>query len=327
MDGFSRAELELALDAGRAGTFRVDPATGAVRWSQSLAALMGLDADRAPAVLDAALELVHADDRARVGDALQRAFDTGTLDGLELRAVRADGTTRWFAVRGRLEDDASGSGPVLIGVARDVEKEHSLHGDRAVLDGLFALAPVGLALLDTDLRYVRVNPALAVMNGVEADAHLGRTPSDVLGAGGAEVERLLRGVLETGERPSELSLEVETDAEPGAARSFAVSLFPLTGEDGGTVGVGALVRDTTARRARTGGLRPRARRRRGSWRRSSDALDASLDYDRTLAAVADLAVHSIADWCSDRHARRRAADCGTSPSPTSTPSGCSGRGA
>ena len=41
----------------------------------------------------------------------QRAFETGTLDGLELRAVRADGTTRWFAVRGRLEDDALGLGP------------------------------------------------------------------------------------------------------------------------------------------------------------------------------------------------------------------------
>ena len=102
---------------------------------------------------------------------------TGTLDDLELRAVRADGTTRWFAVRGRLEHDASHGAPVLIGVARDVDEEHSLQGDRAVLDGLFAVAPVGLALLDTDLRYVRVNPALAAMNGAAAAEHLGRRPA------------------------------------------------------------------------------------------------------------------------------------------------------
>jgi len=194
VDGPSRAELELALDAGRAGTFRIDPASGAVRWSQSLASLLGLEADRAPAVLDSALELVHAGDRERVGEALERAFATGTLDDLELRAIRADGTTRWFAVRGRLEHDASHGAPVLIGVARDVDEEHSLQGDRAVLDGLFAVAPVGLALLDTDLRYVRVNPALAAMNGAAAAEHLGRRPADVLGPGGAEVERLLRSV-------------------------------------------------------------------------------------------------------------------------------------
>ena len=182
MDGFSRAELELALDAGRAGTFRIDPATGAVRWSQSLAALMGLDADRAPggarrrAGARPSQAIAHGSARRS-----QRAFETGTLDGLELRAVRADGTTRWFAVRGRLEDDAVGLGARCSSAwPATCDEEHSLHGDRAVLDGLFAVAPVGLALLDTDLRYVRVNPALAAMNGVRGRraprAHAERRP-------------------------------------------------------------------------------------------------------------------------------------------------------
>jgi PAS domain S-box-containing protein len=297
VDGPSRAELELALDAGRAGTFRIDPASGAVRWSQSLASLMGLDADRAPAVLDSALELVHERDRERVGEALERAFETGTLDDLELRAIRADGTIRWFAIRGRIEHDASHRAPVLIGVARDVDEEHSLQGDRAVLDGLFAVAPVGLALLDTDLRYVRVNPALAAMNGVPPGEHLGRRPGDVLGSGGAEVERLLRHVLETGERPSELRLDMATDGHPAAPHSFAASVFPLADEDGRIVAVGALVREITeAVRAQAGHDRVLSQTR--LLAQVSEALDASLDYDRTLAAVADLAVHSIADWCS-----------------------------
>ena len=297
MDGPSRAELELALDAGRAGTFRIDPASGAVRWSQSLASLMGLQADSAPAVLDRALELVLAADRERVGEALERAFATGTLHDLELRAVRADGTIRWFAIRGRLEHDASHGAPVLIGVARDIDEEHSLQGDRAVLDGLFAVSPVGLALLDTDLRYVRVNPALAAMNGATAADHLGRRPSEVLGPGGAEVERLLRRVLETGERPSELRLDLATEEAPAAPHSFAASVFPLADEDGRTVAVGALVRDITeAVRAQAGHDRVLAQAR--LLAQVSEALDASLDYDRTLAAVADLAVHSIADWCS-----------------------------
>src|SRR5204862_7278339 len=51
----------------------------------------------------------------------------------------------------------------------------------AVLDSVFAAAPVGMALMDTAFRYVRVNEALARMNGVPAPGHVGRTLRDVLG--------------------------------------------------------------------------------------------------------------------------------------------------
>src|SRR5207244_4325824 len=51
----------------------------------------------------------------------------------------------------------------------------------AVLDSVFAAAPVGMALMDTAFRYVRVNEALARMNGLPADEHFGRTLRDVLG--------------------------------------------------------------------------------------------------------------------------------------------------
>ena len=38
----------------------------------------------------------------------------------------------------------------------------------ALLDAIFQTAPVGLAYLDRELRYVRVNPALAAMDGIAA---------------------------------------------------------------------------------------------------------------------------------------------------------------
>src|SRR5438034_2319816 len=50
----------------------------------------------------------------------------------------------------------------------------------ALLDTLFATAPVGLAFFDPGLRYVRINTALAEINGVSPAAHVGRTVSDVL---------------------------------------------------------------------------------------------------------------------------------------------------
>src|SRR5215218_7526578 len=67
-----------------------------------------------------------------------------------------------------------------------------------VLDRLFAGAPVGLAIFDRDLRFVRVNPALARMHRVPVDAHAGARASDVLGAAGGHLEAVLAQVLETG---------------------------------------------------------------------------------------------------------------------------------
>ena len=59
-------------------------------------------------------------------------------------------------------------------------------------------APVGLALLDRDLRYVRVNPMLAEINGASVEAHLGRRVREVLPHIADAVEPLYRSVLETG---------------------------------------------------------------------------------------------------------------------------------
>ena len=56
-----------------------------------------------------------------------------------------------------------------------------------VLQALFEGSSVGLGVWDRELRYRLVNPALAEMNGLAPDAHLGRTIQDVLGALGEEL--------------------------------------------------------------------------------------------------------------------------------------------
>ena len=61
---------------------------------------------------------------------------------------------------------------------------------RQVLDG----TPAGVGIYDPQLRYVYVNPALARMNGLPADAHVGRRITEVLpdlddaGEGGIDVD-------------------------------------------------------------------------------------------------------------------------------------------
>src|SRR4029077_8046034 len=46
----------------------------------------------------------------------------------------------------------------------------------AVVDAVFAAAPIGLAFMDTNFRYVRVNQALAALNGLPVEEHFGPPP-------------------------------------------------------------------------------------------------------------------------------------------------------
>lgn len=118
----------------------------------------------------------------------------------------------------------------------------------AVLDAFFDNAPVGLALVDPQLRIVRVNPALAAMNGLTVAQHLGRTVPEVLP--GLPVEELARGVahiLATRQPLTDVEVEGQTPPVPGERQRFVESWYPVAvGER--VIGVGALVRDVTAER-------------------------------------------------------------------------------
>nr|WNW42039.1 PAS domain S-box protein [Streptomyces sp. Li-HN-5-13] len=51
--------------------------------------------------------------------------------------------------------------PLLLATASDTDALHEVESDLAVLDGFFDQSPIGLAVYDTDLRFVRLNEALA----------------------------------------------------------------------------------------------------------------------------------------------------------------------
>ncbi|MGZ4423537.1 MAG: GAF domain-containing protein, partial [Gaiellaceae bacterium] len=166
----------------------------------------------------------------------------------------------------------------------------------AVLDAVFAAAPVGLAFMDTAFRYVRVNDALATLNGLPAEEHFGRSLRDVLGDTLAdEIEPLHRQVLETGEPILDLHLERAPAGEPGETRNWLVSYYPVLDVDDNTIGVGVVITDVSEREnARTAAERAGARL--AVLAEASQTLASSLDYESTLASLANLLVPQFADW-------------------------------
>ncbi|MFI9721266.1 SpoIIE family protein phosphatase [Streptomyces sp. NPDC052396] len=157
----------------------------------------------------------------------------------------SDGTcrsVRWHAVPVPL---AAGAG--LLAVAgHDERRVH--RGDPAAADLLLHSAPVGLAVLDKDLRYRFVNDALARLNGLPVSAHLGRRILDVLDLPDPRAyEDMLRRVSEDGETIGNLQVAaVRPDGTPYAARG---TLFPLRSADGRIVGQAGVVHDLGSTRA------------------------------------------------------------------------------
>ena len=180
---------------------------------------------------------------------------------------------------------------------RDAESaRHEAQDSLAVVDAVFAAAPVGLALMDTSFRYVRVNDALARMNALPAEEHFGRTLRDVLGDELArEIEPIHLQVLETGEPVLDLHVHRAIPGVPEDMRYWLVSYYPVRDVSNQTIGVGVVITDVSERE------QARAQAEAAGGRLSvlaemSQQLASTLDYETTLANLASLLVPAFADW-------------------------------
>ncbi len=141
------------------------------------------------------------------------------------------------------------------------ENARTLREQYAELEQLYDTAPVGLALIDKDLRYLRINRTLAAINGYAAEDHIGRLQNEMLPEAHDEVADIQRRVLETGESALGIQVETVTPAEEGAVRNFILDFYPV--RDGGEVfAVGSCVREVTKERQLERQLSAGAARRR-----------------------------------------------------------------
>src|SRR5712691_312043 len=102
-----------------------------------------------------------------------------------------------------------------------------VRASEALVDALFAHAPVGLAFVDTDLRYVKVNEAVAAFAGCSVEEYLGRSVRDIHPGLADRIEPAMRRVLETGEATVGEELSGELPAEPGRLRHFRIGRYPV----------------------------------------------------------------------------------------------------
>ncbi|MFF5448648.1 SpoIIE family protein phosphatase [Streptomyces sp. NPDC012888] len=205
-----------------------------------------------------------------------------------------DGSVRQVEFRNMRLTDSFGD-PFALGIAADHATVQRVETELALSERLVSQSPIGLALLDTDLRYVLVNPALERINGIPAEEHLGRRIRDILPFLDVDaLERDLKRVLADGVPLVDRYSVGITPAAPGEEHAWSVSYYRLESPQGRVLGVGISVVDVTERHLAATEA-DRARRRLALIADASARVGTTLEVDRTARELAELVVPELAD--------------------------------
>ncbi len=182
----------------------------------------------------------------------QRAFGAAGFAGAPRPAAGGDAAGGWSSggeCAAAFLTLAAGSGALVVlvwlwsqarrrGLRREIER------NAALFDAFFTGSPAGMAILDRDLRFVRINAPLARLHGETAASHLGRSVEQVVPDLADIIAPLMREVLITGRSAHNIEVALRRAADPRQESHWLVSLFPIPAPSGrNPLGVGEIVLD------------------------------------------------------------------------------------
>jgi len=232
-------------------------------------------------------DLLMTGDAERMPDLVSRCRSEGDWAGL-LTARHRGG--RPVAVMARITATVrpGGRSPLLV-LLSELDGATGWDMSRPVLEQMVAGASIGIAIVDTDLRYVWSNTALEQFGGGTAGERLGLRFADVQPGLDAEaVEERMRHVLDTGEQVVGYQHVGRVRSAPLRETAHVLSFTRLNDERGRPMGVYYTVVDVTERH--------RARQRLALLDRAGARIGRTLDIERTAQELADVAVPELADY-------------------------------
>ncbi|MEV6703622.1 SpoIIE family protein phosphatase [Streptomyces sp. NPDC051453] len=271
----------------------LDAAGRIVFWSPQADEVFGYTAEEALGQYAARL-LVHEEQRDVVVGLFAEVMGTGESWAGAFPIRHKDGSTRLVEFRNmRLVDDLGDI--YALGIAADQSTLQRVETDLALSQRLVSQAPIGIALLDTKLRYVLVNPELERINGIPAADHLGRYPHDILTSLDVEsIESAMRRVLLAGTPLIDQHTVGRTRADPDHDHAWSVSHYRLEGSGGRVIGVAYSVIDVSERH-RAAAEADRARRRLTLIADASARVGTTLEVEHTAQELVKVAVPDLAD--------------------------------
>jgi PAS domain S-box-containing protein len=136
---------------------------------------------------------------------------------------------------------------------------------------IYDTAPIGLAFLSPDCRYLQINQRLTEICGISVEDHLGRSVRDCVPGLADAVEGIVRSIMNTGEPV--IGIEVAGQRADQADERFWVTYWhPLRGPTGEIVGVNVAAEEVTERKRAEAALQASER----EIRSARDAAEAAL---------------------------------------------------
>ncbi|MGW0752969.1 SpoIIE family protein phosphatase [Streptomyces sp. NPDC002587] len=190
-------------------------------------------------------------------------------------------------------DPQGRTGAMLI--AAETSEVLHMRDSLAALQSLFTQSPIGLGTLGLDLRFLRVNDALARMNGVPAADHVGRRLTEVVpGVNAAALEATMRQVLDQGTAVVDVRRTGRTASDPDHDRTWSCSYAPLLDGAGRPLGlIASLIDITESQRAQADA--ERARHRFALLAEAGTRIGTTLDLHQTAREVVGVLVPQLAD--------------------------------
>ncbi|MFC8451732.1 SpoIIE family protein phosphatase [Kitasatospora sp. NPDC057223] len=267
----------------------LDTSARVVLWSPAAEELLGWPSEL---LVGRRIDELLDDERqvARTRAAIQETLRSGQWHGLaEIRHREGRGV----AVETRISLLVDGDGTPFLQVAlAEATTVQAVERDLAVRDALFEQSPLGIAVLDIDLRYTAVNQTLADMNGVTVDEHVGRTTGETLPERAAdEITAIQRQVLATGEPVIDVTLASPVTAR-GGFRSISYSR--MTDRAGKVLGISGTVMDVTERYRAVAKVE-HARRRLSLLNEFGSRVGDLLDASRIAQELASAVVPRLSD--------------------------------
>ncbi|MEY2245375.1 SpoIIE family protein phosphatase [Streptomyces sp. BF23-18] len=281
------------LDVLNVGALVLDADGRIVFWTPQAEELIGYTAEEALGKYAARL-IIHPEHMQSVSELFADVLETGRSWAGAFPIRHKDGSTRLMEFRNmRLLDDL---GDVYaLGIAADHTLLQRVETDLALCEQLINQSPIGLALMDPDLRYLMVNPALERIDGIPAEDHVGRHLRETLPFPDVDtVESALRQVLTTGTPLLDQYHVGRPPADPDHEHAWSLSFYRLEDPGGRILGAAASVVDVTERH-RAAAEADRARRRLALVASASTRVGTTLEVEQTARELADIAAPELAD--------------------------------
>ncbi|HLH91482.1 MAG TPA: PAS domain-containing protein [Xanthobacteraceae bacterium] len=171
------------------------------------------------------------------------------------------------------EDRQTGTRPAGDSHALAPQADGRSHHLSPELALIYDTAPVGLAFLSPDCRYLQINQRLTEICGIPVAGHIGRTVRETVPAVADQVEEIVASVVRSGEPVMGIPVTSQRSDEPNADRAWITNWHPLRNPDGTIAGVNVVAEEVTDRQRTAAILAQSAKALRDSEARFAELAD------------------------------------------------------